>query len=116
MVLVLEAEAIVSGWAGVVVVGAVVGVVADGTAPALPCCCSRRAGVAAPRGWLRACWLAVSSAESELSDRCSPGIDEQQQQFRGRLHVVHRPRLDGDGSTREKSGRVVNAAVGGTRA
>jgi hypothetical protein len=52
VVLVLEAEAIVSGWAGVVVV-AVVGVVADGTAPALPCCCSRRAGVAPPRGWLR---------------------------------------------------------------
>ena len=47
----MEAEAIVSGWAGVVVVGAVVGVVADGTAPALPCCCSR-GGVAPPRGWL----------------------------------------------------------------
>ena len=71
VVLVLKRPRLFSGWVGVVVVDAVVGVVADGTAPALPCCCSRR-GVP-PRGWLRvllsACGCLLSGVRT-FGQRC----------------------------------------------
>ena len=70
------------------------------------------AGEGSPRRAV-GCACCCQRSQSELSDRCSPGIDEQQQQFRGRLCALDWMEME---DTREKSGRVVNAAVGGTRA